>query len=274
MQSQTQPSHIHPSAVIDKKATLGVGVEIGPYSVVGAGVVIEDRCVLGSHVVVQGPTTVGAETVIHPFASVGGAPQDLKFRGEASSLVIGKRNQIRENVTLQRGTSHGSMTTIIGDNNLFMVGSHVAHDCIVGNNNVIANHVSLAGHVRIGNNTILGGMVGVHQFCRIGDYAILGAGAMVGQDVPPYCIGQGDRCCLRGINIIGLKRAEFKESDISDIKRAYRTLFLGPGRFQNRLEQFPEDLAKRPAVQLFLSFITNSERGVCLPERGQIHVDL
>lgn len=263
-------SQIHPTAIVHPGAKLGVDVEVGPYSIVGSDVEVGDRCRIGPHVVIDGRTSLGEECVVFQFASVGSAPQDLKYKGEPSRLIIGNRNQIREYVTLNPGTAHGHMQTCVGDNNLFMACSHVAHDCIVGNGNVFANGVAIAGHVTIGNRVILGGMAGVHQFVRVGDYAILGAGAMVGQDVPPYCIGQGDRCTLRGINLVGLRRGEFSREDIGQIKQAYGLLFSTYGDLKRKISEFPAELSQCPAVRFMLDFILGSERGVCsaLKARG------
>lgn len=262
---------IHPTAIIHPEAQLGKEVEIGPYSIIGRHVKIGDKTRIGPHVVIEGHTTLGPENEVFQFASLGAAPQDLKYKNEPSELIIGSRNKIREFVTLHPGTSAGSnsglMRTLIGDNNLFMANSHVAHDCTVGNNNVFANSTALAGHVSVMNNVILGGMVGVHQFCRIGDYAILGAGAMVGSDVPPYCIGQGDRCHLRGVNIIGLERAKFSEQDIREVKQTYRHLFGTVGKLQEKIASLPQELAARPAIKKLLDFIRDSERGLCTPLR-------
>jgi len=258
-------SQIHPTAIIHENAQLGIEVEVGPYSVIGPHVVIGDQTRIASHVVVEGRTTFGPENVLYQFASVGAAPQDLKYQGEPSELIIGARNIIREYVTLQPGTEDGTMKTVIGDGNLFMANSHVGHDCRIGDNNVLSNSVGLGGHVTIENSVILGGLVGVHQFCRLGDYAILGAGCMTGSDIPPFCIGQGDRCHLRGINVIGLERAGFSEEDIREIRRAYRILFSTVGHVKEKLDSFPPELAVRPLVQQMLEFIKGTSRGICSP---------
>lgn len=259
---------IHPTAIVDKRAELGSEVEVGPYSIIGPHVKIGDRSRIFAHAVVDGHTSLGPENTVFPFAAVGGAPQDLKYKGEPSTLVIGARNTIRENVTLQRGTASGTMTTVIGDGNLFMVGSHVAHDCVIGNHNVFANNVGLAGHVEIGNRVILGGLIGVHQFVRISDFALISAGSMVGKDVPPFCIAQGDRCSLRGINVIGLRRAGFQASDIAEVRQVYRKIFLGHLEgdrsisWTERLNQIPDELASRPLIKQMLDFMRASKRGV------------
>lgn len=258
---------IHPTAIIDESVELGAGVQIGPYSVIGPNVKIGDRCKIGAHVFIESLTELGPDNEISPFASIGAAPQDLKYAGEPSKLIIGRANKIREYVTLNRGTKHGHMQTVIGDNNLFMACTHVGHDCIVGNNNILANSAALAGHVTLNNNIIIGGMVGVHQFCHIGDYAFLAAGAMVSGDVPPYCMGQGDRCCLRGLNLIGLKRANFTDDQVRAIKKTYRHLFSASGSVTEKISTLEQSLAAEPAVNKMLEFIKNSERGICQPAK-------
>ncbi len=258
---------IHNTAIVSPGAELGDGVSVGPYSVIGPNVKIGARTKVGPHVVIEGHTTLGEENDIFQFASVGSAPQDLKFRNEPSTLIIGKRNKIREFVTLQPGTATGTMTTTIGDENLFMANCHVGHDCRVGNYNVFANSTALAGHVEIGNRAILGGLVGVHQHCRIGDFAILGGGSMVNGDVPPYCIGQGDRAKLRGINRVALERAGFTQAQVREIKLAYRHMFASLGHLEQKLANIPSEWSSLPHLSLFLDFIRSSIRGVCSPAR-------
>jgi UDP-N-acetylglucosamine acyltransferase len=253
---------IHPTAIVDPKAELSSGVQVGPYSVIGPNVVLHANCRIASHVVIEGHTTIGEGTEVFQFASVGSKPQDLKYRGEASTLVIGARNQIREYATLQPGTENGNMTTIVGDDNLFMANSHVGHDCVVGSNNVFANSVALAGHVTVNNYAILGGLVGVHQFARLGDFVMLGAGSMVGNDVPPFCIGQGDRCFLRGINTIGMQRNGYSAEQIADIKKIYRILFSASGSAKDNIANIPEDIASTEHVRKMTDFLVDSERGI------------
>jgi len=269
-QEASMSCSIHPTAVIDKSAEIGEGTEIGAYCVVGPKVKIGDRCKLYSHVVVESYTELGPECEIFQFASIGAKPQDLKFKNEPSLLIIGAHNVIRECVTLHRGTEHGNMKTVIGDNNMFMANSHVAHDCIIGNRNVFANCVGLAGHVTIYDNVNLGGLVGIHQFCRIGSYAFLSAGSMIGHDVPPYCIAQGDRCFLRGLNLIGLQRAGFTPEQIVDLKRTYRQLFMrGIGHMSKRIPELPQELSSQPHVKALLDFITGTQRGVMSTSRDR-----
>ena len=198
---------IHPTAIVDKNAEVHPSAEIGPWCIVHAGASIGAETTLLSHVVVNAHTSLGARNTVHPFASVGSAPQDLKFSGEPSRLIIGDDNVIREGVTLNRGTEDGGMETRIGNHCLLMAYSHVAHDCVLGDHAILANSVNLAGHVIIEDHVIVGGIAGVHQFCRVGRHAFLAGGAMVTRDVLPYTIAQGDRAEHAGINIVGLRRA-------------------------------------------------------------------
>ena len=259
-------SSIHPSAQISESAFIDDGVEIGAFSVIGANVKIARGNQIHSHVVIDGHTTLGEDNIIHSFAAVGGAPQDLKFEGEPGELIIGKGNKIREYVTLHIGTKGGGMKTFIGDNNLFMASSHVAHDCKIGNNNVFANSVALAGHVEIGNNSVLGGMTGVHQFSCVGNYSMIGAGSMVSQDIPPFSMAQGDRCKLRGINSLALKRSGFSVEESAQIKKAWRSLFWKSGKVSEKIETLEPELIQNPKVEQMLSFLNrsiNEGRSVC-----------
>jgi UDP-N-acetylglucosamine acyltransferase len=254
---------VHPTAIIDPLAELDGEVEVGPYSVIGAGVKIGKGSRIHSHASIQGNTTLGEGNVVFPFASVGSAPQDLKYRGEPSQLIIGDRNTIREYVSLNPGTSGGGMVTRVGDQNLLMMYCHIAHDCSVGNRNVIANGATLGGHVTIEDFVIVGGLVGVHQFVRIGTGAILGAGSMVSKDVPPYCNATGDRARLRGLNLEGLKRRGVDKSVIDNIRKAYRLAFHSKLRTDAALQAIRRELPPIPEVEKFVSFIAQSSRGVC-----------
>lgn len=254
---------VHPTAIINPHAELAVDVEVGAYSVIGAGVKIGKGTKIHSHVVVQGRTTLGEENVIYPFATVGSAPQDLKYKGEPSELIIGNRNTIREYVSLNPGTSGGGMVTRVGDQNLLMMYCHIAHDCIVGSRNVIANGATLGGHVVVEDFVIVGGLVGIHQFVRIGNGAILGAGSMVSKDVPPYCNATGDRAKLHGLNVEGLKRRGFEKSVIEAIRKAYRIAFKSKLKTEVALAKIHQDLPSIPEVENFVSFIANSQRGIC-----------
>lgn len=254
---------LHPTAMIDSRAELDSEVEVGPYSVIGAGVKIGKGTKIHSHASIQGRTTIGENNTVFPFATIGSAPQDLKYRGEASELIIGNRNTIREYVSLNPGTTGGGMVTRVGDQNLLMMYCHIAHDCTVGNRNVIANGATLGGHVVIEDFVIVGGLVGIHQFVRVGTGAILGAGSMVSKDVPPYCNATGDRARLRGLNLEGLKRRGTDASVIEAIRKAYRIIFQSKLRTEEALEAVRRDVPAIPEIEKFISFISQSQRGVC-----------
>ena len=221
---------IHPSAVIDPAARIGADVEIGPFCVVGPEVSLADGVVLKSHVVVTGQTAIGEETVVFPFASIGETPQDLKFRGERTRLEIGRRNRIREHVTMNPGTEGGGGVTTIGDDGLFMAGSHVAHDCRIGDRVILVNHASVAGHCVLGDDVIVGGLSGVHQWVRIGRGAMIGAVTMVTADVIPFGLVQGPRGHLDGLNLVGLKRRGASRADISALREMLSALSQGSFR--------------------------------------------
>lgn len=250
---------IHQTAIVDSEARLHPTVKVGPYSIIRGPVEIGEGTEVGPHVVIEGNTIIGKFNRIFQFASIGSAPQDLKFKGEPSRLEIGDRNLIREYVTIQPGTEGGGMVTRIGSGNLFMANSHVGHDARIGDRNVFANSVALGGHVVIGNGAILGGLSGVHQFCRVGDLSLLAGGSMVSKDVPPYCLVHGDRARAIGLNEIGLKRAEL---DPGDLKKVYRKVFFGKGPLQDRLKKIREEFDLTPLIEKFLSFIESSERGI------------
>lgn len=256
-------SRIHPTAIIDPRAEVDSEVEIGPFSVIGAGVRIGKASKIHSHAAIQGQTTIGQGNVIFPFATVGLPPQDLKYRDEPSELIIGDRNTIREYVSLNPGTTGGGMVTRVGDQNLFMMYCHIAHDCTVGSRNVIANGATLGGHVTIEDFVIVGGLVGIHQFVRIGAGAILGAGSMVSKDVPPYCNATGDRARLRGLNVEGLKRRGVEQSVIDTIRKAYRIAFNSKLRTEEALQKIQRELPQIPEIDKFVSFIAESQRGIC-----------
>ncbi len=259
-------TNIHPTAVVDPKATLGADVEIGPFCVVGPDVVLGAGVKLVSHVVVGGRTEIGDETTIFPFASIGLRPQDLKYHGEPSRLVIGKRNQIREGVTMNPGTEGGGMLTQVGDNGLFMVGAHVAHDCVVGNNCIFANNATLAGHVVVGDFAIIGGLSAVHQFVRIGQHAMIGGASGVEFDVIPYGSVLGNRAHLSGLNIVGLKRRNFNRETIHTLRRAYRLLFAPEGTMNERVEDVANLFSDCEPVMEIVTFVRqDSSRGICQP---------
>lgn len=253
---------IHPTAVVDPAAQLG-DVEVGPYAVIGPGAKLADGVVIGAHVVIEGDTTIGAGTRVHPFACLGGEPQDLKFAGEDARLEIGQGNVIREYVTMHRGNSAGGSVTRVGDHNLFMACSHVAHDCQVGSHCVLANNVALGGHVVVHDRAVLGGLAGVHQFARIGRCAMVAAGSMVSLDVPPFCLAQGDRARLYGLNVIGLRRAGFEAGTISALRKAYRELFGGAAPLRMAAEKLRAEASDEADVLELAGFIEGSVRGVC-----------
>lgn len=253
---------IHSTAIVDSTAELG-DVNIGPYAVVGAGVTLHDGVDVGPHSILFGETEVGADCRIHAHAVIGGDPQDLKYNGEASRLVIGERNTFREFVTVSRGTVQGGGVTTIGNDNLFMASAHVGHDSQIGSHCVFANSVALGGHVLIEDHAVLGGMAGVHQHARIGQFAMLGAGSIASQDVPPFAIAQGDRARLFGLNIIGLRRGGFENETILKIRNAYRELFSKGVPIRIAIERVKKELEGSVEVQKLLAFIENSQRGIC-----------
>ncbi len=260
-------SNIHPTAVVDPAAEIEDGVEIGPYCCVGAGVRLGEGVVLRSHVVVEGHTRIGAETEIYPFAAIGLRPQDLKYEGEDSELLIGCRNTIREYVTMNPGTRGGGMVTRVGDDNLFMVGAHVAHDCQIGNHVIMANNATLAGHVVVGDYAIIGGLAAVHQFVRIGPHAMVGGMSGVEHDIIPYGSVMGGRAWLTGLNLIGLKRRGFSKEDIRNLRTAYRLLFAEEGVLSERIDDVADRFANSPAVMDIVDFMrAESARGLTQPK--------
>jgi UDP-N-acetylglucosamine acyltransferase len=262
-------THIHPSAVIEKGAELGADVKIGPFCVVGPDVRLGDRVELKSHVAVDGCTTVGEETVIYPFASIGHAPQDLKYKNEKTELIIGKRNKIREHVTMNPGTVQDSGKTLVGDNCLFMMSSHVAHDCIVGSNVILANNATLAGHVEVGDCVIIGGLAAVHQFVRIGSFAIIGGMSGVEHDVIPYGLVKGERAHLAGLNYVGLERRGYTKDQIKGMMRAFKDIFEKDGTLIERMERASNDYSANEDVMRILEFMRAKEgRSVLQPRTG------
>lgn len=266
--SATNEVSIHPTAIVSPGATLDAGVTVGPYCVVGPHARIGKGTKLHSHVVIEGHTTLGEGNEVFPFASVGHAPQDLKYKGEPTELLIGDFNRIREGATLQPGTIQDKGKTIVGSRNLFMAYTHVAHDCVIGDENIFANAVQLAGHVTIESRVVLGSMSALHQFCRVGELAMIGANAMVNSDLPPFCNAQGDRAVLRGLNVVGLKRKGFSSERIGAIRKAYRAIFLsGAATVDAALAKVAaEGLDADPAVAAFCRFVKDSKRGVVRPD--------
>jgi UDP-N-acetylglucosamine acyltransferase len=254
---------IHPTAQVAPGAELDTGVTVEAYAVIGPHVRAGRDVWIGPHAVVTGRTTLGARTRVFQFASVGAPPQDLKYRGEPSTLEMGEGNIVREFVSINPGTSGGGMTTRIGARCLFMVSSHVAHDCHVGDQVVLANGAALGGHVLIEDHAIVGGLAGVHQYVRIGESALCAAGAMVSMDVPPYCTAAGDRARLRGLNAIGLRRRGMAPDRIAALKRAYRMLFQGGGSRRDAIARTRAALGDVPEVERLVAFVASSARGVC-----------
>lgn len=258
--------NIHPSAIVDPKARIADTATIGPFCVVGPDVELAENVELVSHVAVAGRTSVGEGTRIFPFASIGHQPQDLKFKGEPSTLSIGKNCQIREHVTMNPGTEGGGMVTKVGDNCLFMASAHVAHDCVLGNNVIMANNATLAGHVTVGEFAFLGGLSAVHQFVRIGKHAMIGGMSGVEADVIPFGIVIGNRAHLNGLNIVGLKRRGFSREDIHTLRNAYRLLFAPEGTLQERVSDVAEQYKANGAVMEVVEFIrSDSSRQLCTP---------
>ncbi|HBS49146.1 MAG TPA: acyl-[acyl-carrier-protein]--UDP-N-acetylglucosamine O-acyltransferase [Rhodobacteraceae bacterium] len=248
---------IHPSAIVEEGAQLGEGVEIGPFCIVGAQVRLGDRVVLKSHVVVTGATEIGADTVIFPFASVGEIPQDLKFQGENTRLVIGERNRIREHVTINTGTEGGGGVTRIGDDCLFMAGAHVAHDVQIGDRVIMVNNAGAAGHCVIEDDVIVGGLSGLHQWVRVGRGAIIGALTMVSKDVIPYGLVQAPRGELDGLNLVGLKRRGVARADITALRAAFQMLAQGEGTFQERARRLGDE-TESDYVREIVDFVTGA----------------
>jgi UDP-N-acetylglucosamine acyltransferase len=258
---------IHPTAIVAPGAVLAEDVAVGPYCIVGGEVRLRAGVVLRSHVVVDGRTTIGEGTQIFPFASIGLEPQDLKYRGERSSLTIGRNNTIREYVTMNPGTEGGGMVTQVGDNGLFMVGVHIAHDCQVGDHVILANNATLGGHVVVEDYAFLGGLSAIHQFVRIGRHAMIGGMSGVERDVIPYGQVMGDRARLTGLNIIGMQRRGFSREDIQGLRNAYQFLFSADGTFSDRVSETAERFGDIGPVADILAFIrADSSRAICQPK--------
>ncbi len=257
---------IHATAVVDPGAQLDSTVSVGPYAVIGPGVRMGARCQVGAHVVLDGPSTFGEDNVIHPFARLGGAPQDKKYADEPTELIVGNGNGIRESCTFNRGTSQDRGVTTVGDNNWIMAYVHIAHDCDLGNETVLANNVTLAGHVSVGDYAILGGFTKVHQFCRLGAYSFCAMDTGLSRDVPPYVMVQGHLGEPRGLNLEGLKRRGFSSAARTAVKRAYRSLYRSELKLEDALdalrEQREESDEVRRVIEPLVAFIEASERGI------------
>jgi UDP-N-acetylglucosamine acyltransferase len=254
---------IHEQAVVAASAKIGARVKIGAYAIVGENVTLGDGCVLEAHAVVRGPSMIGRENVFHSFCSVGGDPQDLKFHGERTELVMGDRNTFREFVTVSRGTTGGGGKTTIGSGNLFMAYSHIAHDCHVGNETIFANGATLAGHVTVEDFATVGAFSPVHQFCRIGRYAYIGASTVITQDVPPFSRVVTERETKSyGVNAIGLERKAFSKERLQALQKAYRLLLRGKMNTSQAVEEMRRTLGDSQDVKELIGFIEAAERGI------------
>jgi UDP-N-acetylglucosamine acyltransferase len=259
-------ARVHPSSVIEPGAVIGAGCEIGPFCVIGAEVVLHDRVVVKSHAVVTGRTEIGSETVIFPFATVGEVPQDLKYKGEKSRLVVGQRCRIREGATLNLGTEGGGGVTRVGDDVLIMTGAHVGHDAQIGNRVILVNQVAIAGHCVLGDDVIVGGLSGVHQFVRIGQGAIIGAVTMVTNDVIPYGLVQAPRGELDGLNLVGLKRRGVERGEITALRAAYQMLAQGEGTFLDRARRLGEETDSLHVREVTDFILSASDRSFLTPK--------
>ena len=253
---------IDPHAIVSPQAQLASDVTVGPFSIIGPQVRIGARTVIGPHVVVNGPTTIGEDNRLFQFASIGDAPQDKKYRGEPTQLLIGDRNVFRESCTINRGTAHDKGVTRIGNDNLFMAYAHVAHDCSIGDNTIFANSVAMGGHVEVGDWAILGGLVAVHQFTKIGAHAFLGGGAILSRDVPPYVMVAGNPAVPHGVNAEGLRRRGFSDEQIRHIREAYRVLYRSDLKLAEALERLTPVAEQRPEIRAFVDFIHGSTRSL------------
>ena len=255
---------IHSTAIIDKSAVIGQDVEIGPYAVIGENVTIGDGTFIGAHATIE-CAKIGQNCKIFSHASIGAAPQDLKYAGEKTIAIIGDGTTVREFATINRGTS-ASGQTVVGKNCLIMTCAHVAHDCIVGDNCIIANCCAIAGHVEVGDGVVMGGLTAVHQFVKIGKNVVTGGGSMVSMDIIPYMQVQGDRATLFGLNLVGLKRRRVPLAEIENIKHAYKILFLSKLPLKDAVERLEQEFSASSYVQEIINFIKRSQRGICRPK--------
>ncbi len=257
----TNRAEIHPTAIIDPNAKIAVGVSVGPYSVIGPGVDIGANTTIGPHVVIQGPTKIGEGNHIFQFSSIGEIPQDKKFAGEDSQLIIGDNNTIREFCTINRGTNADQGSTVIGSDNWIMAYVHVAHDCIIGNSTIFSNGASIAGHVIVDDYAVLGGFTLVHQFCHIGKHSFCGMGSALNKDLPPYMMASGNLAKAFGLNKEGLRRREFSEDVIQALHQAYKALIVSKNSREEQYEKIKDMTEQYSEVREFVKFIENSQRG-------------
>ena len=261
-------SMIHPTAIIEDGAKIHKTAKIGAYTTIAPHVRIGENVVIAPHVHIEGHTEIGEGTKIYSFASIGTPPQDLKYAGEESQLIIGKNNTIREHVTMNPGTQHGAMKTIVGDNCLFMMATHVAHDCVIGNNVIMANNATLGGHVTVGDFAVLGGLSAVHQFVRIGPHAIIGGMSGVENDVIPYGRVKGERAFLAGLNLVGLERRGFSKDDIRKLQSAFNQLFGDEGTMEQRIDMVSQDYADDALVLSIIDFAREKTKfPLCQPRK-------
>ncbi|AEB10529.1 acyl-ACP--UDP-N-acetylglucosamine O-acyltransferase [Desulfobacca acetoxidans] len=253
---------VHSSAIVHSDAQLAAGVSVGPYSIIDANVVIGADTKVGPHVVIRPYTTIGERCNIFQFAVIGEIPQDLKFQGEETRLVIGNDNTIREFATLHRGTAGGGGLTQVGDGNLLMAYTHVAHDCSVGNHVIMSNAATLAGHISVDDHAIIGGLSAIHQFCQIGAYAFVGGCSAVARDIPPFCMAIGNRAKIVGLNLVGLKRHGFTSATLEALKSAYEILFASGLTLKEGIVQVRQRFPAEPAIHKMLQFLESSERGL------------
>ena len=253
-------SNIHATAIIEDGAKIGENVKVGPFVTISSQTVIGDDTIIDAHAIIAGKTTIGKANHIFSHAVIGSIPQDLKFNGEDVELIIGNHNKIREFTLLNPGTDGGGRITKIGNNNLLMGYVHLGHDVIMGNNCILANGATLAGHVELGNNVVIGGLTPIHQFVHIGDYAMIGGASALSQDIPPYCLAEGNRAILRGLNLTGLRRA-LKRDEINELKIAYKELFESAEALQETAKNL-QSKSSSEHVKKLVEFITKSKRGI------------
>ena len=256
-------SLIHPTAAIDKGAELDSTVKVGAFAVIGPQVRVGAGTEIGSHAVISGKTVIGSRNLVSPFASLGSRPQDLKYRGEETELLIGDDNMFREYCNVSVGTVGGGSKTSIGNGNLFMVYTHVAHDCIIGHNCIVANGTAIAGHVTIDDGAVLGGLSAIHQFCRVGKLAMIAGGSMVAQDVVPYCMVHGDRARINGLNVVGLRRLGVKAESLRAIKEMYQIVFESNATLDDAMSRITAEIEDSPYRRDWLEFLRKGERGIC-----------
>jgi UDP-N-acetylglucosamine acyltransferase len=256
-------TRIHPTAIVDPKAEIDFSVDIGPFCIVKSKVKIRKGTKLLSNVTIEGLAEIGENCTIHPYTSIGFPPQDLKYKGEETRLVIGDNNTIREYVSIHRASVGGDGSTVIGNNNFLMAYVHIAHDCKIGNNVVMANAATLAGHVLVEDYAVIGGLVAIHQYTRIGSYAMVGGFSGIAQDIPPYMIASGSRARLYGPNTIGLKRQGLSDLTIKGIKKAYKILFREKRALKDAIKKVRDEMPGIEEVNHLIEFIEKNKRGIC-----------